>query len=82
LHASGMQDESMPTEHYGTLPGREPLTVTVQDAARETGLSTQTIYDLANKGEIETRYFGRKRLVVYASLRAYVESLPVEPTAA
>ena len=77
-----MQDGVMSTEHYGTPPGRDPITVTVQDAARETGLSKQTIYTLANKGEIETVYFGRKRLVKYASLRAYMDALPVEPTAA
>ena len=77
-----MQDGSMPTESNGVLPGRDPITVTVKDAARETGLSTQTIYDLANKGLIETRYFGRKRLVKYASLRAYVDALPVDPDVA
>lgn len=76
-----MQDASMSTEHHGTPPGRDPLTVTIQDAARETGLSKQTIYTLANKGDIETVYFGRKRLVKYASLRAYVEALPGESAA-
>lgn len=72
----------MPTESNGVQPGRDPITITVKDAARETGLSTASIYELANKGLVETRYFGRKRLVVYASLRAYVEALPADPEAA
>jgi hypothetical protein len=59
---------------------RDPITVTVGDAARESGLSTATIYDQCNRGRIDSVYFGRKRLVVYASLVAFLASLPREPT--
>lgn len=72
----------MTTEHHGALPGRDPLTITVKDAAKESGLSVQSIYDLCNKKKLDSVYFGRKRLVKYASLRAYVDSLPDEPAAA
>lgn len=72
----------MPTEHSGDQPDTEPITVTVKEAARRTGLSNNTIYTLANKGEIESVYFGRKRLIKFASLRSYMDALPVEPSAA
>jgi hypothetical protein len=56
----------------------EPITVAVKVAAAKSGLSKWSIYDLANKGEIETVYHGSRRLVVWASLRDYIRNLPTE----
>ncbi len=53
-----------------------PITVEVKTAAALSGLSVRLMYELLNKGLIESRYHGRKRLVLYASLRAYLEALP------
>jgi predicted DNA-binding transcriptional regulator AlpA len=53
-------------EHEST----EPLTVTVPNACRITGLCNTSIYRLMNEKRIETvRVFGR-RLIVFASLKA------------
>ena len=56
-----------------------PLTVPVKEAARLTGLSTFTIYDRVQRGEIEAVHLGRKVLVKYASLAAFIDGLPSEP---
>lgn len=53
-----------------------PISVTVKQAAEITGLSEWSIYSLLNEGRVEGRYQGRRRLVLYRSLRAYVEGLP------
>jgi hypothetical protein len=56
----------------------EPLTVSVKVAAELTGLTKWGVYKKANDGEIETRYSGSRRLVVYKSLLEYIENLPTE----
>jgi hypothetical protein len=55
-----------------------PWTVSVKDAAAKTGLTKWGIYKLADAGLIETVYSGNRRLVVYSSLRDYINSLPTE----
>lgn len=57
----------------------EPLTVTVKQAAELIGVSTWQIYQLLGQDKIEGRYLGRKRLIMYASLKSYVEALPEDP---
>ena len=61
-----------------------PIHVTVKDAARILGISPHHCYRLLNAEPpaIDSRYIGKRRLVVLASLRAYAESLPVKPEAA
>lgn len=60
----------------------DPIYVSVKEAARILGLSTWSVYQKLDKQIIESRYDGRKRLVVVASLREYAASLPeVAPTA-
>lgn len=56
-----------------------PIFVEVKEAARILSLTTWSIYDLLNKGAITGKYHGRKRLVSYASLEAYAQSLPETP---
>lgn len=55
------------------------ISVTVKDAADLIGCSPWTVYQLLGQGAIEGRYLGRKRLVMYASLRAYIEGLSQDP---
>lgn len=57
----------------------DAISVSVKEAAELVGCSAFTMYGLLNSGAIEGRYLGRKRLVLYASLRAYVEGLPQDP---
>lgn len=52
----------------------EPLSVTVQQAARLLGLSDRkSVYALIRRGDIKARKSGRMFLVSYASLKKYVE---------
>lgn len=50
--------------------------VSAKEAATILGLSRAQTYELLNEGLIETRYFGRRRLVVLDSLREFADSLP------
>jgi excisionase family DNA binding protein len=59
---------------------QNPITVSVKDAAAMMGVSAFTMYDLLNKQLIVSVYQGRRRLVNVESLRAYITSLPTEPT--
>lgn len=42
------------------------------------GLSNWSVYKLLDKGHIESRYKGSRRLVVVESVRQYVAGLPTE----
>ena len=53
--------------HFGELARPVP------DAAAALGVSVTTTYELIRGGEIETILVGRRRLVLNASLLAYVE---------
>jgi excisionase family DNA binding protein len=50
--------------------------ISVKDTARLLGVSTQHVYDLLNEKAFESRHIGRRRLVVAASLREFIDSLP------
>lgn len=54
----------------------DPIFVSVNEAARILGLSPRAIYMKLDQQVIESRYEGRKRLVVFASLRDYAAGLP------
>ena len=54
----------------------DPIYVSVKEAARLLGLSTWSVYQKLDQQVIESRYDGRKRLVVVKSLREYADSLP------
>lgn len=61
----------------------DPHYVSVKQAAEFLALNAQTIYSLLDQQVIESRYAGRKRLVVVSSMREYAESLPaVRPQSA
>jgi len=56
-----------------------PIFVSVKDAARILGISPWTCYQLLDAEKIESRYQGRRRLVVLESVRAYANTLPKYP---
>ena len=58
------------------MPDLDPIYVSVKEAARLLGLSTWSMYQKLDKQVIESRYDGRKRLVLVSSLREYAASLP------
>lgn len=62
--------------------GIEPIFISVKEAAKALGLSPWTTYQLCDKGEIESRYQGRRRLVSVESVRSYAAGLPRTPESA
>lgn len=54
----------------------DPIFVSVKEAAHMLGLSPWAVYQKLDQQLIESRYDGRKRLVVLKSLRAYAAGLP------
>jgi len=48
----------------------KPVTVTVENALRLSGLGRTKLYELMNQGRLKTVKIGRRRLVVFASLEA------------
>lgn len=64
--------------------GLAPILVSVKQAAQMLGISTWSCYQLLDDNEkrkapIESRYIGRRRLVVLESLKKYAAELPTEP---
>ncbi|MGH3355137.1 MAG: helix-turn-helix domain-containing protein [Nocardioidaceae bacterium] len=59
----------------------DPIFVSVKEAARILGISPWVCYQLLDKGGIESRYHGRRRLVSYQSLVEYADRLPEHPPA-
>lgn len=62
------------------MPELDPIFVTVKEAARILGVSSWTMYMRLDQQAIASRYEGRKRLVSYASLKAYAANLPTVAT--
>jgi excisionase family DNA binding protein len=48
----------------------DPVTVTIPDALRLSGLGRTKLYELLTKGEIQSVRVGTRRLIVFASLKA------------
>lgn len=61
----------------GWRPDR-PL-LSVEETAERLNLAKHTVYVLLDRQEIESRYIGRRRLVVAESLAAYIDNLPRLP---
>ncbi len=57
----------------------ELLVVPITTAATMLGIGRSTLYGLLGADEIETIKVGRRRLVVMASLRAFVEAKRCSP---
>jgi excisionase family DNA binding protein len=73
----------MPTDAtLSTPPGVEPdderIFVTPLEASQTLAISRSQVYDLLNRGVIDSRFFGRRRLVVLDSLREFADNLPSE----
>lgn len=51
----------------------EPLTVTVADARKISGLSNTTVYKLIGEGKLQVVKIGTRTLITYASVKALLE---------
>lgn len=60
----------------------EPIFVSVKQAAQALAISPWVCYQLLDKGAIDSRYVGRRRLVSVESLKRYAADLPTAPPAA
>jgi hypothetical protein len=54
----------------------EPIAAGMDDAERLSGIGRTELYELIKQGKIEARKHGRRTLIVVASLRNYLNSLP------
>lgn len=55
----------------------EPVTVTIPDALRLSGIGRTTLYHLLAKREIASIHVGRRRLIKVDSLKAFLASREV-----
>lgn len=63
----------------------DKLLLTVDEVAERLSMSTKTVYELANAGELTKRYkddTSRRFWIDAGSVTAYVESMPTESTPA
>jgi excisionase family DNA binding protein len=51
----------------------KPLALPIKDACRVLGIGPTKLWELIGNGTLKTISIGRKRLVVYSSLKALVE---------
>lgn len=54
----------------------KPIAVTVPEAVRATGLSRSRLYEALKCGELSACKAGRRTLISFADLEAYLASLP------
>lgn len=51
----------------------EPITISINDAAKALGLGRTSIYALINEGRLETVKFGRRRLIKTETIRRLID---------
>ena len=55
---------------------QNPIAVTIPDAVRVSGMSRTSIYEALKRGDITARKAGRRTLISFTDLQAYLTSLP------
>lgn len=53
-----------------------PLTITIPEAVKLTGMSRTAIYEALKRGDLVARKAGRRTLILFADLEGYLASLP------
>jgi len=54
-----------------------PISVTIPDAVRASGMSRTSIYEALKRGDLTARKAGRRTLIAFDDLQNYLASLPV-----
>ncbi|WP_459982639.1 hypothetical protein [Nocardioides sp. AN3] len=54
----------------------EPIFISAKETARLLGITQWSVYKILDNLEIESRYYGKRRLVVLESVRRFAASLP------
>ncbi len=55
---------------------RTPIAVTIPEAVKATGISRSGLYEALKRGELTARKAGRRTLISFADLEAYMSRLP------
>jgi excisionase family DNA binding protein len=55
---------------------QKPIAVTIPEAVKLSGISRTALYEALKKQRITARKAGRRTLIQYAELEAYLASLP------
>lgn len=55
---------------------QSPIAVTIPDAVKATGMSRTSIYEALKRGDLTARKAGRRTLIWFSDLEAYLASLP------
>lgn len=58
------------------VPLEDRIFVSAKEAAQMLAITPWSVYALLDSGELEGRYFGRRRLVVRESVQKFAASLP------
>ena len=53
-----------------------PLAVTIPDAVKASGMSRSSIYEALKRGDLSARKAGRRTLISFNELQAYIAALP------
>lgn len=59
-----------------------PIAVTIPDAVKASGMSRSALYSALKRGDLSARKAGRRTLISFADLQAYLASLPEYRTGA
>lgn len=53
-----------------------PIAISIPEAVRASGMSRTSIYEALKRGDISARKAGRRTLISFADLQAYLAALP------
>lgn len=53
-----------------------PIAITIPDAVRLSGRSRSALYEALKRGELSAKKAGRRTLIPFADLEAYLANLP------
>ena len=53
-----------------------PITITIPDAVKLSGMSRTALYEALKRQDISAKKAGRRTLISFADLQAYLASLP------
>lgn len=54
----------------------QPISLSIPDAVKVSGLSRSALYVALQKGQLSAKKAGRRTLIPYVDLQAYLASLP------
>ena len=55
---------------------RSPIALTIPEAVEASGISRTALYDALKRQDISARKAGRRTLIMFSDLQAYLASLP------